>query len=77
MRNIVPRAGIKPTYLAFQASVLPLHYVGSLMSQIYPYLPVYAAPCHRGQLTLLRLFVIKHKESDLIKMNFQDKLQVP
>ena len=30
--NIVPRAGIEPTPLAFQASVLPLYHVGSLMS---------------------------------------------
>ena len=26
--NIVPRAGIKPKSLAFQASVLPLHHIG-------------------------------------------------
>ena len=27
MRNIVPRPGIEPIRLAFQASVLPLHHV--------------------------------------------------
>ena len=43
MGNIVPRAGIEPTYLVFQASVLPLHHVGSLMSPLYPRAPVYAA----------------------------------
>ena len=32
MGNIVPRAGIKSKSLAFQASVLPLQYVVSLMS---------------------------------------------
>ena len=30
--NTVPRAGLKPTSLAFQASVLPFHYVGFLIS---------------------------------------------
>ena len=29
--NTVPRAGLKPTPLAFRASVLPFHQVGSLM----------------------------------------------
>ena len=28
MGNIVPRAGLEPTSLAFQANVLPLHHVG-------------------------------------------------
>ena len=36
MGNIVPRARIKPTSLAFRASVLPLHNVGSQMSPLYP-----------------------------------------
>ena len=45
--NIVPRGGIEPTSLAFLASVLPLHHVGSLMSPLYPWLPVYVAPCLR------------------------------
>ena len=49
MGNIVPTAGIKPTYLAFWASVLLLHHVGSLMSPLYPCLCVYADPCLRGQ----------------------------
>ena len=39
--NIVPRVGIEPTSLAFRASVLPLHYVGFLMSPLYPRLPVH------------------------------------
>ena len=34
MGNIVPRAGIELTSLAFQTSVLQLHHVGSLMSCI-------------------------------------------
>ena len=51
MGNIVSRVGIEPTSLVFQASVLPLHNVMSdtLMSILYPYPPVYAAPCLRGQ----------------------------
>ena len=36
MGNIVPRAGIKPTGLAFWASVLPIHQLGSLKSPLYP-----------------------------------------
>ena len=36
MGNTVPRAGIAPTSLAFWASVLPFHHVGSLMSPLYP-----------------------------------------
>ena len=54
MGNIVPRAGLEPTSLAFWASVLPLHHVGSLMSALCQCLPVYAAPCLRGQCTLLQ-----------------------
>ena len=42
MGNIVSRAEVKSTSLAFQASVLPLHDVGSLMSPLYPCLPVLA-----------------------------------
>ena len=48
--NIVPRAGIEPTFLAFRASVLLLHHIGSPMS---PCLPVYAGPCLRRQCRLL------------------------
>ena len=52
MGNIVPRVGLKPTSHESWASVLPFHHVGSLMSAIYPHLPVYAAPCLRsGQTT--------------------------
>ena len=53
MGNIVPRVGFEPTSLAFQGSVLPLNHVSSLMSSQYPFLPVYAAPCLRGQRRLL------------------------
>ena len=55
MGNIVPRAGIEPTSLAFRASVLPVHHVGFLMSPLYPYLLVHATPCFRGQCRLLHL----------------------
>ena len=48
MGNIVPRA--------FWASVLPLHHIGTLMSPLYPRLPVYAAPCLRGQCRLQQLY---------------------
>ena len=43
MGNSVPRAGIDPTSLASQASVLPLYHIDSLMSPLYPHLPAYAA----------------------------------
>ena len=46
--TIVPRVGLEPTYLAFQAIVLALHHIGYLMSPLYPRLPVYAAPCLKG-----------------------------
>ena len=36
MGNIVPRVGIEPTSLAFQASVLPFHHISSLLSLLYP-----------------------------------------
>ena len=42
IRNIVPRAGNKPTSLAFRAGVLPLYHVGYLMSPLFPRPPVYA-----------------------------------
>ena len=45
----VPRAEIEPTSLTFQASALPLHHVGFLMSQLCPLLPVYVAVYLRGQ----------------------------
>ena len=37
MTHIVPTAGIIPTSLAFWASVLPYHHIGSLMSLLYPH----------------------------------------
>ena len=49
MGNIVPRAGLKPTSLAFRDSVLPLHHVGCPMSPLYPRPPL----CLRGQCRLL------------------------
>ena len=58
MRNIVPRAEIKPTSLEFWNSVLQLHHVGSLMSPLYPpRRPVYAAPCSRSQCRLLHIYI--------------------
>ena len=54
MGNMVPRAGTEPASLALQASVLQ-HHIGSLRSQLYPHLPVYAAPCLRGQFSPLHL----------------------
>ena len=48
MGNIVPRVGLKPTYLAFWAP----H--SSLMSPLSPHPPVYAAPCLRGLCRLLQ-----------------------
>ena len=56
MKNTVPRAGIEPASLTFQASVLPLHNVGSLMSPQYSHLPVYAVPFLRGQRGLLQYY---------------------
>ena len=53
MRNIVPRVGLEPTSLAFRASMLPLHHIGSLISSLYPHPPVYATPCLRGSCRLL------------------------
>ena len=41
MGNIVPRAGVEPTCLVFWASVLPLQYIGSLMSPLYTYLSMW------------------------------------
>ena len=53
MGNNVSSAGIEHTTLAFQASVLPLHQTGSLISPLYPYPLVYADPCLTGQCSLL------------------------
>ena len=52
--NTMPRAGFEPTSLAFRASVLPLHNMGSLMS------PVCAAPCLRGKCRLLHTHIYIH-----------------
>ena len=56
MGNIVPRAGFKPTSLAFRASVLTLHHVGSLTSLLYWYPPVDAAPCLIGPCRLVQMY---------------------
>ena len=58
MGNILPRVGIEHTSLAFQASVLTLHHVGSLMSLLYLRPPVCAAPCLRGQCRLLQFHLV-------------------
>ena len=50
---IVPRVGNEHAFLAFWASVLPIHHIGSLMSPINPCLPVYAASCLRVLCRLL------------------------
>lgn len=46
--KIVPRVGSEPTPLAFQVTVIPLHHICSLISQVYPRLPAYIAPWLRG-----------------------------
>ena len=53
MGNIVPRAGLKHTSLTFQASVLPFHHIGSLISPLYLRPPVYVALCLQRQCRLL------------------------
>ena len=45
MGNIVHRAGVESTSLAFWVTVLPLHDVCYPMSPLHPHLPDYAAPC--------------------------------
>ena len=49
MGNIDPTAGIESKSLAFRASVLPSHHIGSLMSPPCPCIPVYIAHCLKGQ----------------------------
>ena len=55
MGNTAPRAGVEPTSLAFWASVLPVHHIGSLMFLLYPHPPVYVAllPQRSVQTTIL------------------------
>ena len=55
--NIVPRAGLEPTSLAFRGNVLQFHHVGSLIPPLYPRPPVYVAPCLGGQGRLLHLYL--------------------
>ena len=66
MGNIVLRVGIKTTSLALWASVLPLHHVGSLMSPLYPHLPVYAVSCLRGQCKLLHIYTYIYMRVSII-----------
>ena len=54
MGNTVPRGGLECTFLVFRANALPLHQIVSLMSPLCPCLPIYAAPCLRGQSRLLQ-----------------------
>ena len=51
-RDIVSRAGIEPKSISFCDCVLTIT-PPTLMLPLYPRLPVYAAPCLRGQCTLL------------------------
>ena len=66
MGIIVPRVGIKPPSLAFWASVLPLHRARSLMSPLYPLLPICAAPCLRGQ--CIPLHFIRHSTGSNVQL---------
>ena len=49
----MPKAGLEPTSLVFQACLLPLDHIGSLMSPLYPHSPVCAAPYLSGRCRLL------------------------
>ena len=51
--NTMPMVGVEPTCLAFQASIPPLHHIGSLMTPLYPCPPVCAASCLKSQCRLL------------------------
>ena len=51
MGNTVPPIGIEPTSLAYRTSVL--HDIDSLMSPLYPHLPVQAVPYLKGQCSVL------------------------
>ena len=66
--NIVPRAGLKPSSLAFWASVLPFHHIGSLKSPLYPRMQLlasefsadyYTLPCGIVSLLLLTISYIQ------------------
>ena len=65
--NIVPSVGIRTTSLAFEASVLQLHHIGSLMSPVCSRLPVCAAPCLRGQCRILELCRINVQFTNVAK----------
>ena len=56
MGNTVPRAGLEPKSLAFRTRVLPLHYVGYMMSPLCPCPPVCVVPCLRGQCRILDVY---------------------
>ena len=53
MGNTVSIAELEPTFLSVQTSVLAIHHINYLMSPLYPCLPVYTAPCLKGQCRLL------------------------
>ena len=55
MGNTVPRMGHESSPLEFWAIGLPLNHLGSMMSSLYPRLPVYAAPCLTGRYRLLTI----------------------
>ena len=60
MRNTVPRVGFKPTSLAFQASMLPLHHIRALISPLYPYPPVHVALCLSADYYTHPLGIVSH-----------------
>ena len=53
MGNTVSIAELEPTFLSVQASVLAICHISSLMSPLFPCLPVYTIPCLKGQCRLL------------------------
>ena len=55
MGNTMPGAGLEPTSLAFWASVLPLHHIGSQMSPLYPCPPGPQRSVQSTTLVLLEL----------------------
>ena len=81
MGNIVPRPGIESMSLTFQVSVLPLNHVTfhhyTLMSSLCAHFPVYAAPCLRGQCTLLRIMLLCGIAECVIKTIHQSNVFFP
>ena len=60
MGNTVLRVGPEPKSLAFQANVLPLHNVGSLMSPLYPRPPVCGSLPQRSVQTTTYIYIYTH-----------------